>query len=334
MSLFRDKGNKSSKPRCFADRLDIVMEINKPAREGKGEDSFYCVRQPGAGIVCVCDGCGGLGATKYFNERTGAYLASRLVSGALHDWCHNNEGKSWKDSSELAASIDGYIRRAFARCSEYIEDNQRVFGTMIRKLPSTLTLAYAEEDGSDILVHLLWAGDSRAYILDSGGLAQLSVDDTAVQDAMENLYKDAAMTNVLSADGNFVINNRTIRLTAPAVIFTATDGCFGYIPSPMEFEYEILDAMMRSDTPEKFKAALNELFSDCAGDDYALGLMSFDYGSYEETRKAFRARHELLDSACIDRLRECEEGREPEVRTTLWQEYKQGYERYLGRTGI
>ena len=333
MGIFGDKGKNKNEPLTFTDRLDIVMEINKPAREGKGEDSFYCVREPGFGIVCVCDGCGGLGATKYFNERTGAYLSSRLVSGALHDWCHNNLDTRWENASELAGSIDGYIRQAFAKCCEYIEDNDRIFGTMIRKLPSTLTFAYAQEYGPDILVHLLWAGDSRAYILDSNGLSQLTVDDIPIHDAMENLYKDAAMTNVLSADGNYVINNRSIRLTSPAIIFTATDGCFGYIPSPMEFEYEFLDAMVRSDTPEQFKAALNELFADCAGDDYALGLMSFDYGSYEDTRNAFRARRDFLDSRYISQLRECEEGREPEVRLSMWQEYKTGYERYLNNRG-
>ena len=333
MSIFGDKGKNKNAPLTFADRLDIIMEINKPAREGKGEDSFYCVREPGFGIVCVCDGCGGLGATKYFNDRTGAYLASRLVSGALHDWCHNNTEVRWSDASELAASINEYIRQAFAKCCEYIEDNNRIFGTMIRKLPSTLAFAYAEECGSDILVHVLWAGDSRVYLLDANGLAQLSADDTAISDAMENLYKDAAMTNVLSADGNFVINSRSIKLSSPAVIFAATDGCFGYIPSPMEFEYEFLDAMMRSDTPEQFKAALNELYADCAGDDYALGLMSFDYGSYQNTREAFRQRHAFLDSSCISRLRECEEGMEPEVRLAVWQQYKTGYERFLSSGG-
>ena len=117
------------------------------------------------------------------------------------------------------------------------------------------------------------------------------------------------------------------------MIFAATDGCFGYIPSPMEFEYEMLDSIVTADTPEKLKAELNRRFTETAGDDYAMGLMSFDYGSYGDLREAFRARHDLVEQKYVKPIREAGEDEEHELRYSLWHEYKTGYERYLKDRG-
>lgn len=114
-------------------------------------------------------------------------------------------------------------------------------GSMVRKFPTTLALAYAEKEEDAIKIHLLWAGDSRVYLLDEKGLAQLTRDDTDVEDAFENLTNDGPMNNVLSSDGNYGINYKSVLLSTPTIVFAATDGCFGYIPTPMEFEYHFFE---------------------------------------------------------------------------------------------
>ena len=47
-------------------------------------------------VAAVFDGCGGIGSRKYprFMDHTGAYMASRAASGALHDWFHETDGGS------------------------------------------------------------------------------------------------------------------------------------------------------------------------------------------------------------------------------------------------
>ena len=193
-------------------------------------------------------------------------------------------------------------------------------------MPTTLAMAYAEAEGKEIIVHLVWAGDSRVYLLDSRGLAQLTKDDLFIEDAYENLTKDGALTNVISSDGNYILNHKTIRINKPAMIIAATDGCFSYIPSPIEFEYEIVNALSDADDPEQFRKKLKSSLSQYAGDDLAMGLMSFHYGDFRNTRKAFSEREHILEQKYIEPLKR---DNRPENIANLWIDYKPEYEKYL-----
>lgn len=312
----------------FAEILDTVLVVEKPIRKELGEDSFFCAGSEASALVSVCDGCGGLGARKYesLQGHSGAYIASRTVSGAICDWYQKNCKRSWKDPKELVASVDACIRKAYAVCEPYGVEKMRIMGSMVRKFPTTLALAYAEADKEGIVVHLLWAGDSRVYLLDRNGLAQLTKDDTDVEDAYENLLSDGAMTNVLSSDGKYGLNYRTLYLTEPCLIFAATDGCFGYIPSPMEFEYTVLKTLTESKTPVEFKVLLQETFAHYAEDDFTFGMMSFFYGSFKQTGKQLQVRLTELEKEYIQIL---DADGDDEVTKKLWDIYKPGYERYL-----
>lgn len=312
----------------FADIFDTVDVINRPARDGKGEDNCYCAKCSRSAIISVCDGCGGLGARKYpaLMDHTGAYIASRAVSGAIHDWYHENSKKEWQTAEELAEAIDVYIRRSFDVCNSYAADNKRIGGSMVRKFPTTLASAYAEKSSYGVRVHVMWAGDSRVYLLDQDGLAQLTVDDTDERDAYLNLTADSPMTNVLSADGNYEIHRKTIEIGQPTIIFAATDGCFGYIPSPMEFEYEIVKNLVQAKNPKAFKKNLKAILDECAGDDLLMGYMSFYFSDYSNTKRIFAGRLKELQENYISRIHEEDSD---ECREALWQKYKPGYERLM-----
>ncbi len=312
----------------FAGQLDTVLVIDKPIRENLGEDSFYCAAGKTSAIISVCDGCGGLGARKYesLQGHTGAYMASRIVSGAISGWYHKNYHKKWENIQRFAASIDACIREAYAVCEPYGIEKMKIMGSMVRKFPTTLALAYAEAAKDGICLHLLWAGDSRIYLLDTHGLAQLTEDDTDGLDAYENLFSDGAMTNVLSSDGKYGLHYRTIHLHTPCLIFAATDGCFGYIPSPMEFEYTVLHNIHTSKTPDEFKKNLKADFMRYAEDDLTLGLMSFFYGSFEQMQEQLSERMAVVEE-CYIRLLSDES--DDTMAKELWLMYKPEYERYL-----
>lgn len=320
---------KSIQQDRFSDHLDTVLVISKAARDKLGEDSFYCAKSKHSAVVSVYDGCGGLGARKYesFQGHTGAYMAARIVSGAVHDWYHCNHSKKWPDAKQLTESIDAYIRAAYDVCAPYALERMNIKGSMIRKLPTTMALAYAEYEKDSIIVHILWAGDSRVYLLNEEGLAQLTKDDTDVEDALENLMSDGAMTNVLSSDGDFKIHYKSMKVAGPTMVFAATDGCFGYIPSPMEYEYVILKSLLNSKNPNDFKSGLRTRLAQYAGDDLALGLMSFYYGNFENCKKAFGERLRFLEDQYFSILRQ---DNSIENIRRLWKEYKSQYERYLG----
>lgn len=312
----------------FRDCIDTVQMINHAAREGLGEDSFFCAQTDNSAVVCVFDGCGGLGARKYdtFQGHTGAYMASRTVAGAICDWYNDSLDIKWGQARKNLDGLKKYIMQGYEVVSQYAVERLKISGTMVRKFPTTLALAYIEKSENRIMAHIVWAGDSRVYLLDHNGLAQLTKDDTEVEDAMENLTSDAPMTNVLSADGQFHLNYKSVQLSHPAFIFAATDGCFGYIPSPMEFEGTILQEFVRSKTPRQFRNQLYEQLVDCAGDDIALGLISVNFGTFSNTQDILRERYSFLKSQYLLKLNDEENEK---IRKDMWNIYKKEYERYL-----
>lgn len=311
----------------FGDYLDTVQMITHAAKKNLGEDSFFCAQSEDSAIVCVMDGCGGLGARRYdsFQGHTGAYIASRSVAGAVHDWYYDKTGSRWESSEKNLDSLKQYIMRAYEVASRYAADRLRISGSMVRKFPTTLAMAYAEKTENEVIVHIVWAGDSRVYLLDANGLSQLTRDDTDVEDALENLISDAPMKNVLSADGDFELNYKAIRLEEPVLLLAATDGCFGYVPSPVEFEGVILQKLIASETPRQFRDRLCEELADYAGDDIAMGILSFNFGTFEQTKKILGKRFEMLNSQYLSKISDDE----AESRKTVWSQYRENYEKYL-----
>ena len=312
----------------FNDCLDTIFMLNQDAWEDHGEDSYYCARTFNSAIMGVFDGCGGLGSRAYesFKGRTSAYIASRAVSGAVHDWYHNNYDKTWVNSKKLVTDINLYIKKAFEICKEYAVENIRIRGTMVRDFPTTMAMVYAENSKEGIIAHIIWAGDSRVYLMDENGLAQLTVDDTDVKDAFENISSDGVLNNLLSSDGKYKIHCRSICVQNPFIIFAATDGCFNYIPTPMEFEYLILKTMVTSQNPEKYRRRLKESFEAFAGDDFSFGFMSFQYGDFDNTRKAYEKRVRHLEEVYVKELKK---NLDKTAKQDLWEDYKPTYERYL-----
>lgn len=319
--MFKEANNN------FEDYFDIVQCIHKSAKEELGEDSFFCASNGDSSIISVYDGCGGLGSKKYetYKDHTGAYIASRIVSGAVADWYYRYANRYWNNANEIVESIESYIKKAYAVGDEYAIENSRIRGSMVRKFPTTMAMAFAQVIKSEVIVHILWAGDSRVYMLDDNGLAQLTIDDVDVKDAFENLSKDGAMTNVLSADGNFKIHSKSIVLKKPAMVMSATDGCFGYFSSPMEFEYQILRNMLGSQTPVGFTNNLSNCIKEVTGDDMAMGLMSFYFGDYKKTIEKFKPRLNYMSQMFVAAM---EEDNTNENLRRIWMEYKPNYERY------
>ena len=131
---------------------------------------------------------------------------------------------------------------------------------------------------------------------------------------------------MIAADGRYTLHRRRMTLTRPAVVFAATDGVFGYIRTPMEFEWLLLRVLCDADTPAAFSARLQEILSEVAGDDFTLALSSFFFGDYDALRGAFSARVQALER---DYVRPLHAQRTEALQSELWARYRVGYERYL-----
>jgi hypothetical protein len=221
---------------------------------------------------------------------------------------------------------------------------------LLRALPTTMALLALQrrEPGGDRWdCHVFWAGDSRAYVLrPSTGAQQLSVDDIKDRgDAMANLRQDSVVNNAISADTDFVVHHHKVELTAPFLVVAATDGTFGYLPSPMHFEYLLLAALRDAPDPEQWSLAVQAAVSAIAGDDASMAVLGVG-GDHREFQRLFAERTSELERRWIEPLnaltaeverreRELAELRSSQQRkqAQLWAAYKLSYEQLLSTAG-
>ena len=308
----------------FRRQLDAVMLVSGAAIPGQGEDSACCVSDESAAMIGVFDGCGGLGARVYpgFRDHTGAYLASRLLSGAAHDWFF----MPGRDARAPAEALRGAFTAAYAAARPFAGGQSMLRGSMVRDLPSTAAIAYARPGQGGVELHVVWAGDSRVYLIDRMGLAQLTADDVDGTDALSGITGDGALTNVVSSDGSYTLHSRVLLLREPTMVLAATDGCFAYLRTPMEFENLLLSHLTRAQNPKDFRRRLNDAFAAIAGDDYSLGIMSFHFHDFSSQQRFFSQRAQSLYDYYVQPL---EQSADAALRQKLWAAYRPAYERCL-----
>jgi hypothetical protein len=208
-------------------------------------------------------------------------------------------------------------------------------------------LQRAERDSPRWICHVLWAGDSRVYAFTPQGMHQLSIDDLRDPgDAMENLRHDSVISNAISADTEFHINHRRVALEAPFFLVCATDGCFGYLPTPMHFEELVLSTLASATSEEDWSARLQARISAVTGDDASMAtiavgaeldaLQTLYAPRLAEVSEQYTAPMDALRDE-VDRaaqaLQELTRRRETDV-GERWRRYRAGYEQFLQGGGV
>lgn len=300
---------------------DFFIEVYQPKIEHNGEDSYYYGVGNTVSVVGSFDGSGGSGSQRYenFQNKTGAYVGSRALSGAVRDWYVAGEAALAQD--EAAGRLKERVTEYLSFCKKFCKSSSRMRGSMIKEFPTTCALiAYRKtETGREALS--LWAGDSRCYLLDARGLHQLSIDDNNVPDAMDNLTENGVMTNLVSASKEFALHAHAVPVEGPCVIFTATDGCFDYVRTPMEFEYLLLWTLAEAGSPVDWEDRMRQEMGGVTGDDMALCGLSVGYGSFVGLKKALRPRLQELYEQYVRDAGEMDMA----GRRALWDQYKGEY---------
>lgn len=303
--------------------------FNGEVRENLGEDNWAYGFCQDAGIIAVFDGCGGSGARTHagYGDHSEAYMASRLCSGALYE-CIEKHLEEVEDP--LAFVRDILVPHLTRTLRANVPENRggiRIKG--MRTLPTTMAAALVQVAPRNMLaVTAIWAGDSRVYILDETGLSQVSVDDSNQPDPMEGLYDDGTLTNVICQDQPIRLNCRTLLLKPPFMVLTASDGCFGYVSTPMEFEGMLLHSLLESDCVAKWEENLRQLVAKYAGDDHTLYLASFGYESFDNIQRTFRPRYESLQENYLKTIWETP-WEDRDTRRKLWATYRENYLKYM-----
>ena len=329
----------------------ISFQFNLGKIPDQGEDSDPIVRDgPDLGLVGVFDGMGGAGGTVYETPdgpRTGAYLASRIARDVVEDRMLDLLEPNWNLRGEVAAQdLQRSVKRALEdRLTELKAPTSRLRSKLLRALPTTMAviaLQRAHRSGSTWSCHIFWSGDSRAYAFLPDGVRQLSTDDLRdTGDAMANLHADSVVSNAMSADTDFHVNYRRVELEAPFLLCCATDGCFGYLPSPMHFEHLVLAPLPGARSVEAWSEAVQSEVAAVTGDDAAMAMMGVGADLTElqtllaprvdELSSEFIAPVDGLRSAVEQAEQSLEAARQGYTRGTeqMWGRYKPTYEHYL-----
>jgi serine/threonine protein phosphatase PrpC len=237
---------------------------------------------PDVALVAVFDGMGGAGGTMYETDdgpHSGAYLASRIARDAAQAHLVGLINAGSLDGPTAARQSERVMLEALqARLAALRAPASRLRSKLLRALPTTMALVAMERRGGpqpSWMCDVLWAGDSRVYALTVSGLHQLTVDDIRDRaDAMANLREDAVISNAISADTAFVVNSERIELAEPFLIIAATDGCFGYLPSPMHFERLVLATMADAQNTDDWSVTLQSAINEVTGDDASMAVVA------------------------------------------------------------
>lgn len=278
----------------------------------------------------MADGCGGLGSRRYaeLDGQTGAHAASRVAAQSVKRWAAacRSLPKDPSEGRELQHALQGTLEAdlsAFVAEHRLTEGGSRIVGSMQRLLPTTLCMALA--DGGERAC-FLWAGDSRGYVLDETGLHLYTRDDVKrPMDELERLRCDAPLSLCVSADRPVRLHLRSVALPKQGLLICATDGVYGCVFSPMELEEIFLASLTGAQDAATWQRRLAAAIRRLAGDDATLCCLPFGFAHFDEMKRFFETRLELLRREHLDGLR-----RHPgdgDVLRESWKRYQPGYDR-------
>ncbi|MBW8485938.1 protein phosphatase 2C domain-containing protein [Actinomadura parmotrematis] len=311
---------------------------------GRGEDAepLYAHHSAaGRGILGVFDGAGGAGSAPAFRSRDGmqrteAWLAARLARIGVESWfCRNVQGEGRFRVSDLEGELAGLL--AGWRTST----PSRVKGRMLKELPTTMATVHYRVQPRSTDCRILWAGDSRAYLLSPDtGLQVLTRDDTEEQDGLAQLLQDPPLTNLVSADAPFTVREHLRLLPWPCVLLCATDGFFGYVETPADFEYRLLNALRDADCMRDWMDRIGADVMNYSADDASLSMVALGHSHLDDLRAAFGERTVRLEElygrgrpdAVVDPAAPGAGGiddRTRRWREWTWAGYRDGYERLM-----
>jgi len=220
-------------------------------REGN-EDSFLVV----APLYAVADGMGG---------HRGGEVASSLALETVQGMFERHEGS-------LADQVVEANRAVFDRS----QNDRSVSG-----MGTTLTAALV--DGSR--VHLVHVGDSRAYLLRGGELAQLTEDHTLVhrmvmegeisQEEAETHPHRSILTRALGVDESVQVDESDVELSEGDRLLLCTDGLTGMVP-----EGQIREILLESTDPQEAVETLVKVANRAGGiDNITAVILDFSDGT-------------------------------------------------------
>lgn len=317
------------KEKTMLDFYSQGLLVSRDKIPQEGEDSYCGLVNDKICMIGVFDGLGGSGSEKYeqYGNHSGAYIASRVVSRTMYQWFEKiSQDKEALSRAGFAEDMKQEIDRELAAYGKNLHRNSMVRNRMAKTFPTTLAMSVLRYDAEkkQLYANILWCGDSRCYYLDDQGMHQLSYESPE-EDALEELYRDIAMNEAISISHPYSINEKRLVNLTKGIMVTSTDGCFAYLPSPMHFEFLILDTLMYSENVDQWQEQIDSTLKDVSGDDYTMNCAIFGFEDFASLQDYYRERHDWL----LDRYMEGFEEADLEERQKMWEEYRPAYKQFM-----
>ena len=250
-------------------------------------------------VFAVLDGMGGAGAgpvafqirsSDRGIETTEALLASRIARRGILKTPYGDPDLVF--SKNLKVKVQELLTTAvsFLRLGE----KSRLRGTITKRLPTTLVATRVSSDSSsgESTITTWWAGDSRCFVVTpTTGLVALTSDHVRIHDPLEQLRSDPPIENVVNCSTDFYLEQFDYRVREPFVLLLATDGVFGYLPTPGYLEFGLLEGLMAGDD---FTEQFSRFCSRFAADDVSAAVLVSGFTSKDELVRGFEDRLRLL----------------------------------------
>lgn len=221
-------------------------------------------------------------------DDTSASWASRIAIARCVYALTEGEFKNARlDDKNVREALTKFISKGLHDAAEKFDLQNGKFDGQ-RLLPTTLAFIRFAEQEHSVVAETIWAGDSRCYALLPDGLRLLSVDDED---------NSGSITNLFYADNpNVSLNYLRHEIAKPCVLMGVSDGVFDPF-DPYDYlyvEYVILKAIEESNSTDELAKRLERFFDDVHGDDATMAFVPFGMESFEEMKKVFKPRYELI----------------------------------------
>ena len=312
---------KSVNPLCFTLWSEKILD--------HGEDAPAILHAKYThGFIGVLDGMGGAGNEKYTTpdgvERSGAYIGARAARDFLNGWYASHTTASI-NAADLARGFNDALQATF---TTLVSKPSLIKSKMRRTLPTTLAAIRYHSVDSSTQIDALWAGDSRAYVLTTDGLRQISKDDADVDESsLSGFMQDAPLTNCISLNSDTVIHTHTQHVAGPCVLIVATDGCYGYLSSPAHLEQLLFACMRDATSTSQWGELVQARLLPVAGDDFSMALVCIGWKNHADVVAQFATRHQRM-SARVGQLDTLNAAGTPEASAAseaLFQDYYRTY---------
>ncbi len=201
--------------------MKIVAKTDIGLKRTSNQDSYAAGELPGSvAWAVVCDGMGGSNGGKLASS-TAVNIISERISSTYRQGMSFTSIKNMLTSATIAANVSVY---------EMSKENPDLSG-----MGTTVIVALIADEH----VYIAHAGDSRAYILSSGKLNQLTKDHSLVQEMIDTgkLTPDEAhddprkniITRALGVAEDLQIDFYEEEIAEDDVLLICTDGLTNYV---------------------------------------------------------------------------------------------------------